>query len=111
GEEPCAMGFGAPGLQPSVHRMDAQPTAAGRRSWHQGSTLNCPREGFLLDRRTQQERCAPECLCTLSEPWACRAAARCACMTSMLAGGHGVALTALGGLPTSDLFVFENRRL
>jgi hypothetical protein len=31
-------------------------------------------------------------------------------MIVVLAGGHGVALTALVGLPQSDLLVFESRR-
>jgi len=39
------------------------------------------------------------------------AASRCEGMTIVLAGGDEIAITALVGLPMSDLFVFENGRL
>ena len=39
------------------------------------------------------------------------AAERCACVTVVLAGGHGISMMALVGLPTSDLFSGEQERV
>src|SRR6266567_1939123 len=62
------------------------------------------RSRCLLHRRVQQEFCSQKCLDPLSDPLAgSRASGRGFGMIVVLAGGHGVLMMALVGLPQSDL--------
>jgi len=62
------------------------------------------RSKYLLHRRAPQEFCSHQCPGTLSDLLAKSAAAdRCEGMIVLLAGGHGVLMMALVGLPHSDL--------